>query len=306
MGMEKFAGFTAVCFGLFISVFVIWIYCIADQKKRKKAKEILKSHGKIVKIDPSKDWLFGDFGNKYYKAILGNKEPEAVAVKVGIDLENYYQACVLTETEPNVKLLDIYFLYGVSFLLIFGILTIFGGWIFMFTGICLFSYFALYQQNKLNHKKDDMKIQVADELPRFLDLLQAELETGMPIENAIMLLCTKTPELLISREFLSSIYNMRMGGAAWQDALNELAKKYDVETLSDFVLNVTTAYNQGTSILETVARKNKDTKKTHLLSVKERAGKATNEVLIPVALFQIIPMIAFLMIPAFMTITKGF
>ncbi|MFR3808703.1 MAG: hypothetical protein ACLTX3_07065 [Lachnospiraceae bacterium] len=34
-----------------------------------------------------------------------------------------------------------------------------------------------------------MKAQVSGELPRFLDLLQAEMQIGMPIENAMLIIC---------------------------------------------------------------------------------------------------------------------
>ena len=67
--------------------------------------------------------------------------------------------------------------------------------------------------------------------------------------------------------------------------------------MSDFVLNVSTSYSKGISIADTVSRKANDIRNTNLLKAKERAGKVTNTILLPMALFQLMPMIVFLIIP---------
>ena len=51
-----------------------------------------------------------------------------------------------------------------------------------FAGVLGFFILVGYEQMTLNAKAESMKAQIADELPRFLDLLQAELQIGMPIE----------------------------------------------------------------------------------------------------------------------------
>ena len=134
-----------------------------------------------------------------------------------------------------------------------------------------------------------MKAQVSGELPRFLDLLQAELQIGMPIENAMLIICEKFPSR-ISSEFLRAVNEMQMGASGWQKAMENVAERYDEELLSDFVLNVSTSYSK-------VSRKANDIRNTNLLKAKERAGKVTNTILLPMALFQLMPMIVFLIIP---------
>ena len=79
--------------------------------------------------------------------------------------------------------------------------------------------------------------------------------------------------------------------------------RYDEETLSDFVLNVSTSYTKGVSIAATVSKKAKDIRETHVLAVKERAGKVTNTILLPMAIFQLMPMIVFLIIPILSELT---
>lgn len=74
-----------------------------------------------------------------------------------------------------------------------------------------------------------MKAQIADELPRFLDLLQAELQIGMPIENAMLVICEKFPSL-ISTEFLRALSEHKWeppaGSRPWKMSQRDMMKKH--------------------------------------------------------------------------------
>ena len=192
--------------------------------------------------------------------------------------------------------------YAIILLTICGVLSIVSSMYFMLCGILGFFILVGYEQMTLNAKAESMKAQIADELPRFLDLLQAELQIGMPIENAMLVICEKFPSL-ISTEFLRALSESQMGASGWQQAMEDVAARYDEETLSDFVLNVSTSYTKGVSIAATVSKKAKDIRETHVLAVKERAGKVTNTILLPMAIFQLMPMIVFLIIPILSELT---
>lgn len=247
------------------------------------------------KADPN-DWLFHHFNLKVYSALFGNRDADEVAVKLGIDIEKYYASCALTKTAPEVKKLVVHQVYGIAIFILSIPLSLFVSLYFCIIGAALFFFLVFYEQQKLNKKADAMRIQIANELPRFLDLLQTELQVGLSIENAIYILCERF-HCLLSREFLEALNEMKLGIGGWQQALEQVAAKYNVETLSDFVLDVSTSYTKGVSITESVMRKNREVKETHLLNIKERAGKATNTMLIPITIFQLLPMIGFLMLP---------
>ena len=150
---------------------------------------------------------------------------------------------------------------------------------------------------------ENRREEIEDDLPRFLDLLEAELVVGLPIENAIYILCRKLPDMLLAREFMDSLNRMKLGADGWQDALTDMADRYNVETLSSFVLNITTAYRRGISITRTIETKNRDIKQSHIVSIRERSGKVTNAILLPTALLQLIPMVVFLLFPTLVTLT---
>ena len=80
---------------------------------------------------------------------------------------------------------------------------------------------------------------------------------------------------------------MKLGISGWNQAVENVAEKYDVETLNDFAMDISTSYKKGIPVVHSVARKTKEIRQTHLLTVKERASKATNTILMPIIFFSI-------------------
>lgn len=294
--MQKQALFISLCMGAAILIFIIFLTAMQYSKSNK--------HSVYGKNNPD-DWLFHNFYLKVYSAFFGIKEPEDVAIKLGINIEKYYKNCQLTRTRPNAKRLIVNTIYGFAAFLVSILLSLLVSPVFAALGVFLFFYLVFFEQQRLNSKAEEMKEQVAAELPRFLDILQTELIVGLPIETSIYIICEKF-DSLISREFLEALNEMELGISGWQQALEKVAAKYDIETLSDFVLDVSTSYMKGVSITDSVVRKTKEIKETHLLNIKERAGKTTNTMLIPMAIFQFIPLIVLIMFPTMIQIFNAF
>lgn len=294
--MQKQALFISLCMGAAILIFIIFLTAMQYSKSNK--------HSVYGKNNPD-DWLFHNFYLKVYSAFFGIKEPEDVAIKLGINIEKYYKNCQLTRTRPNAKRLIVNTIYGFAAFLVSILLSLLVSPVFAALGVFLFFYLVFFEQQRLNSKAEEMKERVAAELPRFLDILQTELIVGLPIETSIYIICEKF-DSLISREFLEALNEMELGISGWQQALEKVAAKYDIETLSDFVLDVSTSYMKGVSITDSVVRKTKEVKETHLLNIKERAGKTTNTMLIPMAIFQFIPLIVLIMFPTMIQIFNAF
>lgn len=292
--MNKDALMASVIIGTAIFMIVIAAAAVQYQKTVQSPRK-----GK------SDEWLFHDFYLKVYGAVFGMKDPDVIALKIGINIEKYYKSCRLTRTKPNTKHLIVNHLYGFAILFVSALFAVLWNFVALIAGAVLFICFVYIEQYELDKKADEMRNQVANELPRFLDLLQTELQVGLPIETAIYILCNRLDGLL-SKEFLEALNEMELGASGWQQALENVASKYNVDTLSNFVMDVTTAYSKGVSVADSVSRKAKDIKTTHLLNIKERAGKATNTILIPIAIFQFVPLLAFLMIPAMVQVLNGF
>ena len=294
--MRNQAIVVAILIGLSVFLAIILIAAFAYGRARKKTRS--------GQEDPD-DWLFGHFSEKLYGALFPDQDPDEAAMFVGVKMERYYRSCALTKTAPNPKGLVMDYIYGILILAGCLILSLTVSFAFLFAGLSAFLYLAVYRQHALDARAEEMRSEMADELPRFLDLLQAELSVGLPIDNAIYILCTRMQDSLLAREFLEAMNTMKLGVSDWATALTSMSEKYDIDTLSDFVLNVTTAYRNGVNILDTVTRKTADIKQTHLLRVKEQAGKTTNSILLPITVFQLMPMIVYLIVPALSEIQNG-
>lgn len=293
--MTNNALFVSILTGL--AVFLIIILIASVQYNRSNAR--LRSGRK----NPN-DWLFHNFSRKLYGALFGRDDPDDVALRLGVNIERYYKSCSLTHTRPDVMKLVMNYIYGFILLVICCIFSFLFSIYFLALGAVLFLYLCFYEQKRLDRIADDMRLQVSNELPRFLDLLQTELQVGLPIETAIDVI-SKRFDSLLSREFQAAMREMELGVSDWQKALERVASKYDVENLSEFVMDTSTAYQKGVSIADTVSRKTKEIKNSHLLQTKERAGKTTNTILIPMVVFQFIPMIAFILLPALVQVSSG-
>lgn len=250
------------------------------------------------------DWLLHNFSYKLYGAIFGRKDSDEIAQIIGINIERYYKSCEVTKTKPDTVRLVMNHVYAFILLIVCCAFSFLFHILFLAIGAALFLYLVYYEQKRLDSIADGMRTQVANELPRFLDLLQTELQVGMPIETAIDILSRRFKSLL-SSELQSAMVEMELGVSDWQKALERVASKYDVETLSEFVMDTSTAYQKGVDIADAVKRKAKDIKQKHLLNVKEKAGKTTNTILVPMVIFQFIPMIAFILLPALIQVSNG-
>lgn len=174
--MEFDALSISILLGIAIFLFIIFISAIFYNLEHK---------GTRYASEHPDDWLFHDFDSKMYSAIYGYEKPDTVANKFGIKTEKYYQSCSLVRKQPDMKRMVMRYTYAIILLTICGVLSIVSSMYFMPCGILGFFILVGYEQMTLNAKAESMKAQIADELPRFLDLLQAELQIGMPIENAM-------------------------------------------------------------------------------------------------------------------------
>ena len=290
--MNNAALFISILVGVFLLLFIIGIAALIYQNKWKNTR---------FKRENPDDWLLYRFGDKVYGAIYGNKYPEDVATRMGIDIDEYVRNCKILDIEPNIKGLIIDYLYGFIFLgfnIIFGILF---HPLFYVSGISILYMFMMKKRSAVKGKATEKRNMVARDFPRFLSLLSAELDVGLPIDTAIAIISRKF-DSVISEEFLMSLNDVNLGVAAWHETLYKIAEKYELDMLSDFVMDVTAAFNKGVSIVEIVKMRVKDTKDKRLYQVKERAAKAENEILIPIALFQFIPMLVFILVPTLMSV----
>ena len=281
----------AIAIFMFIIILAIFIY-----------NNMIKNT-RHYKSNPE-DWLFNAFDDKMYSAFFGNKDPDEIAIKLGIKIEEYYKNCNLIRIKADSKKIVINYIYGLLLFLFFCVFAMFFNTLFIIVGFIFFFIFTKYNIETVKSKAEQMRNQVRGELPQFLELLSTELEIGLPVDKAISLLSQKY-DCLLSKEFLETLNDVKLGGyGGWQSALEKVAVKYEIDTLSDFVLDITVAFDKGISVANSVKTKTMDIKHKHFLDIKEKAGKIENTILIPIALLQFVPILIFVLLPTLMAVSN--
>lgn len=265
-------------------------------------------HSSKAKRSNENTWLFDKWEIQLYDALFGKKEPLSIGKKIGMDVEKYTHNCKLIHQAERTKQVIVDKLCGFTIVAIGCIVGIFvRNPIVMVVGLIIAFPFIALPIHFVESAAEKRRFIVADELPRFLDMLYTALIMGFPVDQAIDLTAQNLKGTILSEELLKTLAETKVGAFSWQEALERLASDYGVDTLSDFVLDITNAYKLGSSITDSVARKSKDIKQSNLVAMKERASKLTNTILFPVLLFKIVPIIALMAVPIVVQLqTTGF
>lgn len=261
---------------------------------------------RAVNIKSGKVWLFEDWQTHIYDALFANKDPKEFGKKFGIDIDQYYNNCVIIKKEPRPKAVIVDKLCGYAILALgcaIGFPSL--NMIVVFVALLIAFPFITMPIYLVETAAEKQKFTIADELPRFLDMLHTALLIGMPVEQAIELTAKNLPGTLLASELLVTLAETKVGAFSWQKALERLARKYNVDPLSDFVLDITNAYKLGASITESVSRKSRDIKQTNLITMKERASKLTNTILFPILIFKLVPLLLIMFIPIMLQLQQS-
>lgn len=243
------------------------------------------------------EWLFEGGFQKLYRAIFGKQDPVKLSKMLGLEYDKYMFDCSIIgkmpdfEKETMMRIVGIFcFFFGIPLAVLFRSVAP------LLMGCMAYLILCSLAVRMTHSGAERKKLQLAAEMPRFVDLLLSALEVGLPIELAIIQTADSVP-CILSSELKATFAETQLGAKNWQQALEAIAQKYEVDQLSDFVLNIITAYNKGVSVTETVAREAYSVRQSALLVAKERTAKMTSTVLFPLLVFKIIPLIVLLMTP---------
>jgi tight adherence protein C len=262
------------------------------------------------RLSGNREDTFDNGFEKLYIAIFGDTDPLFVGQKLGLESDKYMLNCQIIGREPNLKKEMGRRLVGTATFVVGALSTfIFTGsiWSFSFILIGAVVYYVMIVSvvNGTEKKAKLRKKRLLADLPRFADLLRAALVVGTPIDGAIDTVSKKLPGVL-SEELRFASAEFKLGAKSWQNALEDIARKYEANAFSDFVLDIVTSYSKGISVADAVQRKSVEIKQENLLSAKEKVSKMANAVLIPVMIFKILPLLLILLIPVVIQILEGF
>lgn len=250
-------------------------------------------------------WLFYRWSTALYDLFI-RTDPIVFGKKIGFDVPEYLHNCEIADMKPNPKDVLMKKTLGYLSLVLFGLLGLLTANIYIILlGVILAVPLIFFPAQQAAKAAKVKKFRIVEELPRFIDLFGTALMIGMPVEDAILTTAKSLPDSLLAKEFLRTIAETRLGIYDWQAALERMSRKYEVDVLSDFSLELINSYNKGVPIAEAVARKSKDIKQSNLLTMKERATRLTSTILLPVLGFKVLPLLALLCIPVIGQIING-
>lgn len=244
------------------------------------------------------EWLFEHFFSKLYNALFGpSTDPVKISKALGLEYDKYMLDCVIIGHKPDFQIETMKRIVG-TFVFFFSlpVTIIFYNPVPLVVGILAYLLLCSYTVRSVHSAAERKKQRMVNEMPRFVDLLLSALEINLPIETAIIQTAENVP-CLLSDELKATFAETKLGAKNWQQALEAIAEKYEIDQLSDFVLNIITAYNKGVSVTEAVSREAYAVRQNALLAAKEKTAKMTSGILFPLLIFKILPLLILLMVP---------
>lgn len=271
---------------------VLAIFSYAYQKKYQK-------HALNSKQENDADALFSNWDESLY-TLFFKKDPEIVMQKFGIGAKQTKKNCAIAGLPYRPECIISRLLVSTILLVISAISGFLLHWSIGAVGILGFFliFFIPYKRPEFIATKK--RHEMLDEIPRFIDMLETALRVGLPVADAITMTAKHLKETTIAKEFLASIAEMQIGAYSWQQALERLADKYEIDVFSDFVMDIVTAYEKGVSIQQSVSVKNREIKLSRSLQIKSNAQRLNSTILLPITLFKLLPLLAVIGIPLFL------
>ncbi len=140
------------------------------------------------------------------------------------------------------------------------------------------------------------------QLPEFLDLLCVSVQAGLSFDGAVSKITARMKNDL-SDEFKHMLDDMKFGMTK-QYALNQVAKRCDLEEIYLFTTSVIQAEKLGTSMAQTLQLQADNIRDRHRQYVKTEAMKAPVKMIFPMVLFIFPAMFVVLLMPSIITLLK--
>lgn len=255
------------------------------------------------------DWLFMNFSEKVYDLFYDGKPPKGTMY--GINVEKYERQCEVLRIKPKTKMVIARRLEGAIVLILTLLMAYFAmqidnaiALVVGISGAAAFYMLYVYSTTDVSRRSRDRLERIKEDLPRFVVLLEKAMD--LPVEQALKITAEKF-ESPLSTDIIDSFHRATLGiSGGWQASLVGLAKRYDIDPFSSFVLDIINAYEQGIDIREAIVRKQKELEEERIYDVQAHDSMIKTIVFIPVIVFKLIPVAALICLPMLFSVQGGF
>ena len=149
---------------------------------------------------------------------------------------------------------------------------------------------------KITDKEKEREAEIMLELPVFIEQCYLCIEAGQTLREALEYVAAKTGGI-VGKNFQDAFLRARYTGR-WETEVTEMASVLKVSALEDFINDVLIASEKGVSIHETLRKEVGIINMLKRANDKERISAVSSKILLPMAFFFLLPMLAVVMAPA--------
>ena len=166
-----------------------------------------------------------------------------------------------------------------------------------------FAWGAVFPLVRLNTMIIDRQKKIRRSLPEFLDLLCVSVQAGLSFDGALSKITARMSGPLID-EFKRFQNDISLG-MTHQYALNQVAKRCDLEEMYLFITSIIQAEKLGTSMGRTLKIQADNMRDRHRQFIKAEAMKAPVKIIFPMVVFIFPSIFVVLLLPTLLSFTKS-
>ena len=306
--MLNFLGFE-ISFQTMGLISGIWFICLClwffnlnkkDISKNDISEKISTNEAINYKVSKSKQTKYGKFYKENLSGFFSENSllyklsqilvPEPLIVERKLKLVDSEMS-----TEEFISIKSLTFVGGTLILLISLIFNL--GSIVLLIGGALLGISFAFGDIVFGDKIKKRKIEIERNLPNFLDLLYSACRSGHTITEGIRKVSSKYSGL-VSEEFNKAMIEYEGNGGNFKEALNSLAERNDIDSLSNVLSDILISYEKGDdAIIETLKQEAVSMRDIVNSEVEEQANKKSTTLLLPMMIFFFVPILMLVLIP---------
>lgn len=247
------------------------------------------------------DTAYGKFHKSFIKPRL-LKHPnsqQSLSKLLGIDMEQLDRDILeagLQDKFTVEEIISLRLLSLTAMLIFVGMGLSLGTMPLIILGVIAYMMGTFIPRYTIDRKIKERREAIERTLPNFLDLLKSVTEAGLVIQEAINKVSSRLKGPL-AEEFRSVMIETKATGGQWRKAMENMAFRNDIESLSNVVSDILITYEKGTSIVDTLEKEANAMKELRNMSVQEKAKGLSIKLIIPMALFIFFPILILMASP---------
>lgn len=314
--MNIFSMFSTSYFKISVAIFlfilIVGMYLI-QPKGKKKADKITSKIDKLRELNFEEELEednkspINQTYNQYIKPyVKKNKDIyDKMLNLLGIDLEDLQKRLTRADIENfTAEQVSVFQIGGAILSIFLGfVLFLFLGTKGLFIGFAIAAGTIFLPNMLIEEKYTTRKNEIIHVLPVELQLMADATSSGHTIDYAIQKVSYKYDNLL-SKEFRKAEKETKITND-WILALENLAKRNDIDELYNLVSEIKTSKEKGIPVTKILISNSEKIEKESSLRITESARKKQTTLLIPMLLFLFAPLIGLILLPSFSTIMSS-